>query len=441
MVSNSGVFDAQNQPYPFTTKSAYVVINQPEMCTDSDMDGIPDGADNCPMLWNPSQENVDGDPRGNACDNCPAVANPSQLNTDGDTKGDSCDSDDDNDGVPDLADNCPVTAYSSQLNTDGDALGDACDPDDDNDGVIDTPDLCPGTGQAALVDTSGCSQFQVDPDADMVCSPTAPTAGPAGCNGSDNCSNIANTGQENGDGDTLGNVCDNCPATSNDGQENADGDSWGNLCDNCPSNTSSNQLDNDSDALGDVCDPDDDNDSEADGIESSCGSDPFNAASLPERVGGSFTGIDDDADDQTDELLPGSALAVDCDGDGFTGITENHVYPLNVQGDQDACGAALNGGWPADFVSGGTPSSTDRVTIQDVASFLAPVRYFNTNIGTHPGDQRWDIVPGKGPLSSDVNVQDLSQFGGDSATDVWRGASLQWPHLPLALSFCGHATP
>ena len=38
-------------------------------------------------------------------------------------------------------------------------------PDSDGDGVADATDLCPGT-PAKVVDTNGCSDNQVDPDAD-----------------------------------------------------------------------------------------------------------------------------------------------------------------------------------------------------------------------------------------------------------------------------------
>ena len=51
------------------------------------------------------------------------------------------------DGVPDFADNCPNVSNPTQDNTDGDAQGDACDSDDDNDGLTDNfPDLCPRGG-------------------------------------------------------------------------------------------------------------------------------------------------------------------------------------------------------------------------------------------------------------------------------------------------------
>ncbi len=61
----------------------------PVIWVDTDGDGVPDlavglGPDNCPLIWNPGQENADGD-----------------------TLGDACDLDDDNDGIPDLFDPHP----------------------------------------------------------------------------------------------------------------------------------------------------------------------------------------------------------------------------------------------------------------------------------------------------------------------------------------------
>jgi formylglycine-generating enzyme required for sulfatase activity len=58
---------------------------------DGDSDGIPDYADNCPTLANPTQEDSDGDGVGDACDNCPLVPNSSQSDLDNDGIGDACD--------------------------------------------------------------------------------------------------------------------------------------------------------------------------------------------------------------------------------------------------------------------------------------------------------------------------------------------------------------
>ncbi len=65
--------------------------------------------------------------------------------------------DTDGDGITDDVDNCPNNANSDQNNFDSDSLGDACDLDDDNDGVLDVEDLCPfedATGFDA--DGDGC---------------------------------------------------------------------------------------------------------------------------------------------------------------------------------------------------------------------------------------------------------------------------------------------
>jgi len=43
---------------------------------DGDADGVADIVDNCPDVYNPDQENFDGDDWGDACDNCPTVATP-----------------------------------------------------------------------------------------------------------------------------------------------------------------------------------------------------------------------------------------------------------------------------------------------------------------------------------------------------------------------------
>jgi len=136
---------------------------------DSDGDGFPDNADNCPGVSN-DQTDTDDDGLGDACDddddgdgdddvddNCPLVANADQTDTDSDGAGNACDEDDDNDGDVDGEDNCSTVPNSDQTDTDDDGLGDACDPDDDNDGHVDGSDNCPTTPNDQT-DTDGDGQ-------------------------------------------------------------------------------------------------------------------------------------------------------------------------------------------------------------------------------------------------------------------------------------------
>jgi hypothetical protein len=58
---------------------------------DSDGDGIPDFADNCPIEPNPDQADRDGDGVGDACDNCPLVANSGQEPGTNPSLGAACD--------------------------------------------------------------------------------------------------------------------------------------------------------------------------------------------------------------------------------------------------------------------------------------------------------------------------------------------------------------
>jgi hypothetical protein len=150
-------------------------------------------------------------------------------------------------------------------------------------------------------------------------------------------------------------------------------------------------------------DADDDSDLVADLAEGSCGSDGMDAELRPERSDGTFSGTDDDGDGMTDEPLATDAVAFDCDGDGYAGEIEAHVFNDPVR-DQDPCGVDA---WPPDIASGGIPSSTNKVNLLDITSFIGPVRRINTSPGDSGYAVRWDLLPGAGLLPKVINVQDI----------------------------------
>lgn len=194
--------------------------------------------------------------------------------------------------------------------------------------------------------------------------------------------------------------------------------------DNCPDFYNPTQTDTDGDFLGNPCDPDYDNDGVWDAVESPCGADPLDLTppfSRPERV--DLPG-DDDGDLLDGEALPTGAESYDCDGDGYTGTVEAHVFSDTNVRDQDPCGTDA---WPADFIGG---ASANLITLTDLASFVAPVRHFGSSPGDAGFDVRWDVVPGG--TGSVINLADLgslvtvkpAMFGGAKA---FNGPTCPWP--------------
>lgn len=67
----------------------YATVDNPVL-GDSDLDGVPEGVDNCPATPNPDQADSDQDGIGDLCDNCATVPNPDQSDVDTDGLGDMC---------------------------------------------------------------------------------------------------------------------------------------------------------------------------------------------------------------------------------------------------------------------------------------------------------------------------------------------------------------
>lgn len=93
-----------------TNGTVDVFFDSVALVSDIDNDGIGDYSDNCFLIANADQANLDG------------ASEPANAKL-----GDACDNDDDNDGILDGVDNCPKIANPDQLDSDNDGLGDVCD--------------------------------------------------------------------------------------------------------------------------------------------------------------------------------------------------------------------------------------------------------------------------------------------------------------------------
>jgi hypothetical protein len=119
---------------------------------DTDLDGVTDTADNCPLVPGPvtnsgcpAPPDGDGDTVPDASDQCPAVSGPPSNN------GCPMPSDADGDTVPDASDQCPADFGPPSNNGCPPAL---VNPDPDGDGLIGTTDRCPSEAGPAAND--GC---------------------------------------------------------------------------------------------------------------------------------------------------------------------------------------------------------------------------------------------------------------------------------------------
>ena len=310
--------------------------------TDTDGDGVPDSTDNCPSVANPGQANADGDTLGDACDansfapqvdSAASDANGLQFTTlttsgsfsdadgnhtltitkvsgvgtvtdngdgtwswsylantsgsgtvvvqasDGehtaaqDSFGWTADPDADADGITDPDDNCPSVANPGQANADGDTLGDACDANSfapqvdsaasDANGLQFTTLTTSGSFSDAdgnhtltITKVSGVGTVTDNGDGTWSWSYLANTSGSGTVvvQASDGEHTAAQdsfgwTADPDADADGITDPDDNCPSVANPGQANADGDTLGDACD---ANSFAPQVDSAaSDANGD----------------------------------------------------------------------------------------------------------------------------------------------------------------------------------------------
>jgi len=346
---------------------------------DTDEDGIADCMEN----------DKDGDGLADGVDNCPGVFNPKQEDHDFDNFGDSCDADDDNDKVPDGTDcaplddevypeaeeicdgkdnDCNYLVDEGFVDTDGDGWRDCVDDDDDNDGVGDGLDCDPTDGEVypdagELCDgkDNNCNNdidegfVDTDEDGTMDCVDDD-LDGDGVANIDDNCPTDTNEAQDDFDQDGLGDQCDldadgdsipdandNCLELKNTGQSDLDvdgqgdacdvdldGDDVGNDADNCPLVANGGQEDLDEDGTGDACEMDKDGDGTPDGMDCA----PLDAQVHPD-ADEVCDGKDNDCNYVVDEGYPDSdgdgwKDCLDGDDDGDGAVDEEDCQPLNA---------------------------------------------------------------------------------------------------------------
>lgn len=378
--------------------------------------------------------------------------------------------DQDGDGIEDAFDTCPDAANTdgdprTTNGPDGDMLDSVCDP---------TPGTNTGSGNH---------------DGDTA-------AGRAWNNGQDNCPIVVNGTNLNTDsltatsdvtstprggpkGDGEGDACDSNPSVSNGryrivlnetaqciGGTDSDGDGW------CATHGSDATLNDPNDGNAAIT-PEHYNrmqpleiahsgagvnalvlEGEAGTAQAGIGLQPQGHAGNTQASGYSAgqpyqvcnDGLDNDLDTLVDLLDPGclptGLAAGDADGDGWNDEAELHVG-TDALGRCEHGASAGNGpssDWPGDLVSGSIPNSTDRLTIGDLSSFVAPPP---RKLGTAPGaagfDRRWDLQPGS-PLGGQwINVLDLSTLvSGSTGSPPMYGGSRAFGSATLCTAFSPH---
>jgi hypothetical protein len=256
----------------------------------------------------------------------------------------------DGDGAPDASDGCPNTPEDVDQWDDGDGCPDA---DNDGDGVCDVGQVsvsCSGSD-------SGKTCF--DPAGTLSCPTT-------------DCRNMAE------DVDAFKDS-DGCPEPDNDN------DGFADVSDQCPGADLHTGVD------GMLGPPQDVNHN---GVRD----DPPEALfTTDDQFKFMFEDYDTVLDNDGCHDSPGE----DFDGDGYTDDDEaleigtNAGYP---------CGGS---GWPSDLHS--VALSANKLDLQDVLSFVAPIRRLDSNPPGPPYDPRWDLNPGSNfPFTNHINITDIT---------------------------------
>ncbi len=353
-----------------TTPNTYLWVNFAQSLRDSDQDGIENAFDTCP-----NNVNTDGDPRvtsgpdadmiDSACDLTP-LANTGAGNADGDVQNPG-----NNQAWQNAQDNCPQVANNDQVESEvttaynlaakrggpkTDSIGDACDSQ---------PTVANGIFLTVLVASPNCIG--------------------------------SNTGGPKLDGDNDGwcsTLGGGLPADPNDGNASLTPEDY-NIFYPFPVAHSGSGPTPPMRQPVQVCNDGIDNDGDGliDNRDSGCkpvGVQP--AVTFP--------------------TCPINGCTNDLDGDGYSNEAEILIGTDALGRCEVGAVPAQSTDWPSDFSSGGIPNSTDRITITDLTSFIAPSasRHLDTSPGDANYNARWDLVPGPGLFAKWININDLTSL-------------------------------
>lgn len=246
----------------------------------------------------------------------------------------------------------------------------------------------------------------------------------------DNCPGTPNPGQEDADGDLVGDACDNCPMVANTDQYDTDRDGFGDACDacpgivggdgsdvdgdgiaacvdNCPTVANPDQTDTDGDGLGDACDPcplSASNDADNDGV---CG-DVDNCPGVfnPKQLDSDGDGAGDLCDTcptisdpaQTDSDGDGAGDACDCQpndpGDRTPAAVATLTATRGASGETDLSWGTASGADAYEVERGTIPSFASGDYGSCLAEGLFQMTYADTDIPA-PGQGFFYLVSGQ----------------------------------------------